>query len=162
MELYNYIIHVHVLHEIFLLLFNYTPQHLVTMCSCERKTPNLYNNHTHIHILINCFQITWRERMRVYTNLLLALNVEHYLHALLQMQTKVVHSGYKLGLLCKQTNFLGQNLGDVHGFVHLLPSNLDQSGLCCFSYVRDKIIPPIKLSLLDELNNSQYIYYVYF
>lgn len=68
------------------------------------------------------------------------------------MQIKVVHSGYKLGLLCKQTNFLSQNLGDMHGFVHLLPSNLDQSGLCRFSYVGDKIIPPIKLSQLDEVH----------
>lgn len=65
-----------------------------------------------------------------------------------------MNSGYKLGLLCKQTNFLSQNLGDVHGFVHLLPSNLDQSSLCCFSYMGDKIIPPKKISQVDELNNS--------
>lgn len=70
------------------------------------------------------------------------------------MQIKVVHSGYKLGLLCKQTNFLSQNLGDMHGFVHLLPSNLDQSGLCRFSYMGDKIIPPIKLSQLDEVHTN--------
>lgn len=59
---------------------NYTSYKLapcyITMCSCERKTPNLNNNFT--HILINCFQITWKEGLRVYYNILPNISTKNW------------------------------------------------------------------------------------